>query len=201
MSLPPNSSLTSPQCPPRVRWLFLFLWANLVQATAIVVVEPVSSDARLGLQLPLLLMNALLLVRMMQGFSLARVGHGILTMTLAILNLEPSVLSWYTALSAGALAISAVANWLPIMSLWLAQHAAWRKAIPIAKQRRLARHGLLYGMSWVLVTGLTLVLDDLFNIPVAIEVLTFSLGMLTGWILMGRYLMYLILRARVPPHD
>jgi polyferredoxin len=149
----------------------------------------------------MLLMSALLLVRLMQGFGLARVGHSALTLALAVLSLEPSMLSLHTALSATALAISAVAGWQPFMGRWLGQRSAWRQALPMEKKRRLARHGLLYGVSWVLMAGISLVLDDFFNIPVPVEVLTFSLAMFIGGTLMGRYLIYLILHAPVPPRD
>jgi hypothetical protein len=198
MTLPPISSSTSTQRSPRVRGLFLALWSNLAQAAAVLALEPVSSDTRLGLQLPILLMSALLLLRMQQGFALPRIGHSLLVVGYLALNFAPSALTWRTGLSASVALILVAAAWLPDMSQWLGQQARWRTEQPADQHRRFARQGLLYGAAWVVVAGVSLALTDWFNAPESTEVLMFSGGFLSGWALMGRYLACLILQT--PAH-
>lgn len=195
MSLPPNSTTTLPQRPKRVRWLFFALWANLSQAAVVVTVEPVSSDARLGLQLPMLLMSALLVIRAQQGFHLARTGYSLLALAYAALNLAPSTLSWCTGLSASVTTISAAASWMPAMSQWLHQNERWRQELPPDSRLRYARQGLIYGAGWIIVSAVSLVLTDWFNAPAPIEAAMFSFGCLSGWTLLGGYLAQLILQA------
>jgi hypothetical protein len=184
-----------------MRWLFLALWFNLAQAAAVIAIEPISSDTRLGLQIPMLMMSTLLLIRMQQGLALARLGHSLLGLAYLVLNFAPSALSWRTGLSASVTVIAVGLSWLPEMNQWLRLQAHWRIAQSADRHRRFARQGLLYGTSWVVVSGVSLALSDWFNAPASTEVLTFSVGFLSGWALTGRYLTYLLLQPSMSQRD